>query len=100
MNDYALIGKRARVQLYDRSGRLLGAIEGRIADVSRQVPVGRDAAGNEVKKDLAYLVDIEPIRTPDGEEIPYKNSMGTEGEGWFAIQDLVVVDNGNALFLN
>lgn len=100
MSDYSLVGKRVRVQLYDRSGLLLGAVEGRVADVAPQVPVGRDAAGNEIRKDLAYLVDIEPLRNAEGEEIPYKNSAGTEGEGWFAVQDLVIVEGGNVLFLN
>ena len=88
---YALVGKRVRVQLYDRSGRLLGAIAGRVADVSEAVPVGKDAAGNDIKKDLAYVVGIEPLQGPDGETVPYKNSAGAENESWFAVQDLEVI---------
>jgi hypothetical protein len=99
MANYSLIGKRARVQLYDRLGRLLGAIEGRVADVTRQVPVGRDPkTGKEIKKDLAYLVDIEPLRDEEGNAVPYTNSAGSDGEGWFAVQDLTVVDRD--VFLN
>ena len=88
---YALVGKRVRVQLYDRTGRLLGAIAGRVADVSEAVPVGKDAAGNEIKKDLAYVVGIEPLQGPDGETVPYKNSAGSENESWFAVHDLEVI---------
>lgn len=93
MPDYALVGKRVRVLLYDRQGRVLGALEGRVADVAERVPVGTDGAGREIYKDLAYVVDIEPLRGPEGEEVPYTNSAGTEGEGWFALQDLRVVDD-------
>lgn len=90
---YSLIGKRVRIQLYDRAGRLLGALEGRVADTAAGVPVGRDpATGREIKKDLAYVIDIGPLTGPDGAEVPYTNSAGTEGEGWFALQDLVVLD--------
>src|SRR5690606_18026011 len=56
--NYDLVGKRVRAHLYDHGGRLLGALEGRVADVAAGVPVGRDAAGNEIRKDLAYVVDI------------------------------------------
>ena len=101
MADYSLIGKRVRVQLYDRLGRLLGALEGRVADVTSQVPVGKDPkTGNEIKKDLAYLIDIEPLRDEEGNEVPYKNSAGTENEGWFAVQDLVPVESETGLVLN
>lgn len=88
MPSYNLIGKRVRVHLYDRAGRLLGTLTGRVADVAAAVPVGRDPAGREIKKDLAYVVDIEPGRAADGSEVPFVNSAGTEGEGWFALQDL------------
>lgn len=98
---YHLVGKRVRVQLYTREGLMLGAIEGRVADVSPGVTVGQDAAGRDIKKDLVYVVDIEPGRGPDGEEVPYKNSAGTEGEGWFAIQDITVVEgDGPPVFAN
>lgn len=85
---YHLIGKRVRVHLYSREGRVLGSLEGRVADFAADVPVGRSAqTGEEVKKDLVWVVDIE---TPDGEA--YTNSTGTENEGWFAVQDVQIVD--------
>ena len=80
---YDLIGKRVRVHLYDHGGRLLGTIEGRVADVAAAVEV---APG--MKKDLAYVVDIV---SPDP-ETPYRNSAGEQNESWFAVQDLEVVD--------
>jgi hypothetical protein len=93
MADYSIIGKRARVQLYDRLGRLVGAIEGRVADVSEKVPVGKDPnTGEEIRKDLVWVVDIQPLRDPEGNEVPYTNSAGAEGEGWFARQDVTVID--------
>ena len=98
---YHLVGKRVRVQLYTREGLMLGAIEGRVADVSPGVTVGQDAAGRDIKKDLVYVVDIEAGRGPDGEEVPYKNSAGTEGEGWFAVQDITVIEgDGPPVFAN
>lgn len=98
---YDLVGKRVRVHLYTREGRLLGAVEGRVADASAGVVVGRDGAGREVRKDLVYVVDIEPGRGPDGEPVPYQNSAGGEGEGWFAVHDVEVVDgDGPALSSN
>ena len=99
--DYALVGKRVRVHLYTHAGRVLGAIEGRVADVSPGVTVGRDAAGRDIVKDLVYVVDIAPGEGPDGEPVPYTNSAGAEGEGWFAVQDLTVLpDAGPPLFAN
>ena len=101
MADFALVGKRVRVHLYTREGQILGAIEGRVADVSGGVVVGRDGAGREIRKDLAYVVDIAPARGPDGEPVPYQNSAGGEGEGWFAVQDVTVLpDAGPALSTN
>lgn len=90
--NYNLVGKRVRVHLYTHGGILLGTLVGRVADVAADVPVGNDAAGNEIKKDLAYLVDIEPGKNEEGEPVPYKNSAGTENEGWFAVQDIEVLD--------
>lgn len=98
--NYNLVGKRVHAHLYDHNGRLLGALEGRVADVAASVAVGKDAAGNEIRKDLAYIVDIAPLPGPDGELVPYKNSAGTESEGWFAVQDLTVVGEGPSLPLN
>ena len=80
---YRFIGKRVRVHLYARDGRMLGSIEGRVADVAPDVEV---APG--MKKDLAYVVDI----TTSDPETPYHNSAGDQNEGWFAVQDLEVVD--------
>lgn len=94
---YDLIGKRVRVYLYTREGWLLGSIEGRVADVAAAVPVGKDANGHEIKKDLAYVVDI----TTGDPHVPYRNSAGEENEGWFAIQDLEVIEEDQPkLFVN
>ena len=99
--DYALVGKRVRVHLYTHSGRVLGAIEGRVADVSPGVTVGTDDAGRPIVKDLVYVVDIAPGRNAEGEPVPYTNSAGDEGEGWFAVQDVTVLpDAGPPLFAN
>jgi len=95
---YHLIGKRVRVHLYTRAGQALGTLSGRVADFAAGVPVGKSAqTGEEVKKDLVWVVDIE---TPDGEA--YTNSTGTENEGWFALQDVQVVPDtpGPALSSN
>ena len=99
--NYGLVGQRVRVHLYTREGHLLGAIEGRVADVSPNVLVGTDASGNELRKDLAYVVDITPATNEEGEPVPYKNSAGGEGEGWFAVQDVTVIDDDRPmLFAN
>ncbi len=98
---YGLLGKRVRVHLYTRSGLLLGTVEGRVADVSPGVVVGKDPAGKEIKKDLVYVVDIEAGRDAEGEPVPYTNSAGVEGEGWFAVQDVTVVEGeGPRFFAN
>ncbi|MCY3630400.1 MAG: hypothetical protein OXI05_00485 [Bacteroidota bacterium] len=78
------MGKRVRVHLYTRDGIMIGAITGRVADVASEVEV---APG--MKKDLAYVVDIEVL---EGESTTYKNSSGMENEGWFAIQDLQIIE--------
>ena len=95
---YDLVGKRVRVHLYTRDGVVLGAIEGRVADASAGVVVGRDGAGREVRKDLVYVVGIGPGRGPDGEPVPYTNSAGGEGEGWFAVQDVTVLGGDGPAF--
>ena len=87
MSEYAIIGKRVRVHLYDRSGVAIGVLTGRVADVAKDVPVGKDHEGKEIRKDLAYVIDIE---SPDP-EVPFRNSAGDENEGWFALQDLQVI---------
>ncbi|MEM6326697.1 MAG: hypothetical protein AAF791_06210 [Bacteroidota bacterium] len=97
---YRLVGKRVRVHLYTREGLLLGAISGRVADAAADVPVGTDAAGKEIRKDLVYVVDIEPLQGPDGESVPYTNSAGTENEGWFAVQDVTLAEDGPPLMAN
>lgn len=80
---YHLLGKNVRIHLYNHDGVVVGTVTGRVADVAEAVEV---APG--MKKDLALVVDID---TGDPEH-PYTNSAGTEGESWFAIQDLEVVD--------
>lgn len=79
---YDLVGKQVRVHLYDRAGYLLGSIEGRVADIARDVEVAKG-----MRKDLAYIVDIKAGDTP------YRNSAGEENEGWFAIQDLEIISH-------
>ena len=86
---YDLIGKRVLVHLYNRDGITLGSLKGRVADVAEAVQV---APG--MKKDLAYVIDIE-TGDPD---VPYRNSSGMENEGWFAIQDIEVIDDENPRF--
>jgi len=81
---YHFIGKRVVVYLYTREGVMLGEIRGRVADVAKDVTVAPGMA-----KDLAYVVDIE---TGDP-EVPYKNSSGTENEGWFALQDMEIIED-------
>lgn len=89
---YHLIGKSVVVYLYTRNGAMLGEITGRVADVARAVEI---APG--MQKDLAFVVDI---KTGDP-EVPYMNSSGTENEGWFAIQDMEVLqDEGPRWFVN
>ncbi|MDA0682861.1 MAG: hypothetical protein O2797_05925 [Bacteroidetes bacterium] len=89
---YQLIGKQVRVHLYSREGIAVGTITGRVADVSEGVEV---SAG--MKKDLVFVVDIDS----GDPETPYKNSAGMEGESWFAIQDVEVIDDTNPrLFSN
>lgn len=88
MSEYSLLRKRVRVHLYDRQGVSLGTIVGRVADVARNVPVGKNPDGTEIKKDLAYVIEIES----SDPETPFKNSAGEENEGWFALQDLQVIE--------
>lgn len=89
---YDFIGKRVLVHLYNRDGITLGSLKGRVADVAEAVEV---APG--MKKDLAYVIDIE-TGDPD---VPYRNSSGMENEGWFALQDIEVVDEDSPrLFTN
>ena len=91
---YDLIGKHVRVHLYDHAGRILGAVQGRVADVSYDVEV---APG--MTKDLAYVVDIETgVTDEEGEPLPYQNSAGGENESWFALQDLEVIEEDQPRF--
>ncbi|MCY4170754.1 MAG: hypothetical protein OXE59_04875 [Bacteroidetes bacterium] len=82
---YHLLGKQVRVHLYSKDAIAVGVIQGRVADVAKRVEV---APG--MKKDLALVVDIE---IPDSQSETYTSSSGTENEGWFAIQDLQVIDD-------
>jgi|GEM_PF-332465 len=89
---YHLIGKQVRVHLYSREGITVGSITGRVADFAAGVEIS-----DGMKKDLVLVVDID---SGDKEE-PYKNSAGMEGESWFAVQDIEVVeDEGPRLFSN
>ena len=93
---YDLIGKYVLVHLYDRAGRMLGTVKGRVADVSHDVEV---APG--MMKDLAYVVDIETGATDeDGAPVPYRNSAGGENESWFAVQDLEVLEDEHPRFFS
>ena len=82
--DYSLVGKQVRVLLYTAEGVALGVIEGRVADVASKVDVG-----SGIRKDLVYVVDID---VPGSDE-PYRNSSGLENEGWFAVQDIELIDD-------
>jgi len=89
---YHFIGKQVRVHLYSRDGVAVGSISGRVADVAEAVEVA-----DGMKKDLVLVVDID---TGD-EETPYKNSAGMEGESWFAVQDIEIIEEeGPRLFSN
>jgi hypothetical protein len=89
---YHLIGKQVRVHLYSRDGIAVGSVTGRVADVAESVEVAEG-----MMKDLVFVVDID---TGDP-EAPYKNSAGMEGESWFAVQDIEVIDEeGPRLFTN
>lgn len=89
---YHFIGKQVRVHLYSREGVTVGTITGRVADIAKAVEVA-----DGMKKDLVFVVDIQ-----NGDpENPYKNSAGMEGESWFAVQDIEVVDEeGPRIFSN
>ena len=89
---YHLLGKQVRVHLYSRDGIAVGTITGRVADIAEAVEVS-----NGMKKDLVLVVDIQ---TGDP-EAPYKNSAGMEGESWFAVQDIEVMEEeGPRIFSN
>jgi len=81
---YHFIGKQVRVHLYSREGIAVGTITGRVADIAKSVEVA-----DGMKKDLVLVVDI---KTGDP-EAPYKNSAGMEGESWFAVQDVEIMDD-------
>ncbi len=75
---YAYIGKRVRVHLYDRGGSMVGSLEGTVSDFSAKVDVG-----GGLKKDLVYVTGITGYKSPHIQE---------EGEGWFAVQDIVPIE--------
>ncbi len=83
---YPLLGRRVRVYLYTKEGMVTDVLEGRVADVARAVEV---VPGQT--KDLALVVDLPA---------DFKNSAGTEGEGWFAVQDMQLVDGPARWFVN
>ena len=82
---YQLIGKQVRVHLYTHEGIMIGVITGRVADVAAKVEVSPG-----MRKDLVLVVDVEVV---EGESETYTNSGGFENEGWFAIQDIEVIDD-------
>jgi len=89
---YHFIGKTLRVHLYSREGIAVGSITGRVADIAEGVEVSEG-----VKKALVFVVDIDS----GDPEHPYKNSAGMEGESWFAVQDIEIVeDDAPRLFSN
>lgn len=97
---YALIGKRVKVHLYDRQGIAIGAIEGTVSDFSPRVMVSlkNEMVDGKVKstamyKDLVLVTGIKDFQSP---HLP----PDSPGEGWFAVQDLVVLDEGPALSTN
>lgn len=75
---YHLIGKRVRVHLWDARGALIGTIEGTVSDVSQGVDIGRGQ-----KRDLVLVSGIEGYESPH---------LKDAGEGWFAVQDIKVLD--------
>jgi len=89
---YHFIGKQVRIHLYSREGIAVGTVTGRVADIAEAVEVA-----NGMKKDLVLVVDIQ---TGDP-EAPYKNSAGMEGESWFAVQDIEIIEEeGPRIFSN
>ncbi len=80
---YNFIGRQVRIYLYTREGEMLGLIFGRVADVAPKVEVRPG-----MKKDLAFVVDIEV----PGEEVSYGHLYEEENEGWFAIQDMEIIE--------
>lgn len=81
---YSLIGKQVRVYLYTRKGEMMGPISGRVADVAADVEVRPG-----MKKDLAFVINIE---VPEG-EVPYRHVYEKRDEGWFAIQDMEIIED-------
>ena len=77
---YHLIGKRVRVHLWNAQGVLIGTVEGTVSDVSKGVDIG-----NGQKRDLVLVSGIEGYESPHLKEA---------GEGWFAVQDVEVLEEG------
>jgi len=67
---------------------MMGPISGRVADVAANVEVR-----SGMKKDLAFVVDI---KVPEG-EVPYKHVYEKRDEGWFAIQDMEIIEEEGGL---
>ena len=81
---YNLIGRQVRIYLYTHEGEMIGLIFGRVADVAPKVEVRPG-----MKKDLAFVVDIN---VPEG-EVSYRHVYEEENEGWFAIQDMEIIED-------
>lgn len=77
---YHLIGKRVRVHLWDAKGLIVGTVEGIVSDVSKGVDVGGGRT-----RDLVLVTGIEGYESPHLKEA---------GEGWFAVQDVEVLEDG------
>lgn len=80
------IGDRVRIHLYDRAGRVLGTIEGRVADFAPETEV---APG--MRKNLVYVTHIQGYQRPDA-----TGELQDTDEGWFADTDLEKVEDEEA----
>ena len=67
------------------------------AAMLHSMPCAGVEVADGMKKDLVYVVDID---TGDA-DTPYTNSAGAEGESWFAVQDVEIIeDDAPRLFTN
>ena len=76
---------RVRVHLYDRQGRMVGTITGRVHAREQDVDVGRTPDGQPMYKTLYWVREIEGYQRPHPELPGHTEAIE---EGWFAEQDL------------